>query len=201
MLFKVKTGIDIFELNPELLLIEEFSKLDNRQMTTVALYADYESPFKTKNDSEKRELAAKTAGYELEPDGKRLDKNGRNFIYGKTVTLERAVSKYREIQYDENKAILEAYDQQIQDIIALMTYDKSALLESNPKLAVEFAEKAAKLSQQLPLIKEAKIKIQQILNMSRDNAPDIKTNTALDLPEEDDNGDTLSTIDKVMSKQ
>lgn len=200
MLFKIKQGVDIFELNPELSTIDEFSKLDSRQMTTVALYADYESPFKTKPDQQRRELAAKTAGYEMEPDGKRLDKNGRNFVYGKTVSLERAIAKYREIQYDENKSILEAYDKLIQKAIFLMSYSpKDEDMEKNPKQVLEMAEKAAKLAKELPGIKEAKIKIQDMLKMSRDNAPEIKTNTALDLPEDD--GDTpLSTIDKLMSK-
>jgi NADH dehydrogenase/NADH:ubiquinone oxidoreductase subunit G len=200
MLFKIKQNADFFELNPSALEIKDIGERTSMQMVCVALYADYESPFRTKPDKERRELAAKTAGYPLEPDGKRLAKNGRDFVAGAVPSMERAIEKYREIQYDENKAILEAYDVQIQEIIALMTYDKSELLEKNPKLAMELAEKAAKLSKELPLIKEAKIKIQDMLKMSRDNAPEIKTNTALDLPEDD--GDTpLSTIDKIMSKQ
>lgn len=201
MLFKVKANCDFFELNPEASAIDEFVKCTSRQMDAVALYADYESPFKTKPDRDRRELAAKTAGYPLESDGKRLDKNGRSFVDGGVASMEKAIVKYRDIQYDENKSILEAYDKLIQKAIFLMTYTpKDTDLEKNPKLILDIAEKAAKLANALPSIKEAKMKIQDMLNMSRDNAPEIKTNTALDLPD-DDSGDTLSTIDKIMSKQ
>ena len=44
MLFKVIASKDIFELNPELKSIVEFERLTPRQMTYVALVADYKSP-------------------------------------------------------------------------------------------------------------------------------------------------------------
>jgi len=66
MLFKIKDGVDIFEMNDGLQAIPEFIKLSSMQMKTVALYADYDSPLRTKPDKEKRELAAKLGGYAME---------------------------------------------------------------------------------------------------------------------------------------
>ncbi len=197
MLFKIIAGKDIFDLNPGLKAFEEFNVIDNQQMTAVALFADYDSPLRTKPEKERRELAAKIAGYPME--GKRLNKNGRTFVAGETPRLEKAIEKYREIQFDEQKALLEAYDQQIQGIIKLMTMDKMEAAKDNPKLAMDLEEKAAKLSTQLPDIKEAKKKIQDLMNIDRENKPEIDTYTSSDLPIDGDND--LSTIDKFMQNK
>ena len=195
MLFKIVAGKDIFELNPELKLIPEFADLLPMQMTTVALFADYESPFRTKPERERREIAAKAGGYPLESDGKRLNKNAREFVDGKRVTLEAAIEKYREIQYDETRAILGAYDKQIQEILELMVMDKKDLFEKDPKLAMDLAEKAGKLSKLLPEIKESKKKIQELMNM-KDNEPELGNHVIVsDLPEDNQGLSLVDSID------
>ncbi len=197
MLFKIIHGKDIFELNPDLKLIPEFADLLPMQMTTVALFADYESPFRTKPEKERREIAAKAGGYPLETDGKRLNKNGREFVDGKRTTLERAIEKYKEIQYDETRAILGAYDKQIQEILELMTMDKTELFEKDPKLAMDLAEKAGKLSKLLPEIKESKKKIQELMN-AKDNAPELGNYVTADSLPESEEG--LSMVDQMASE-
>jgi len=184
MLFKIIAGKDIFELNEGLKAIDEFANLLPMQMKAVALYADYDSPLRSLPDRERREQAAKLGGYPLESDGKRLNKNAREFVDGKKPTLEAAIAKYNEIQYDETKAILSAYDKQIQEILELMVLDKKEKFEKDPKLAMDLAEKAGKLSKLLPEIKESKKKIQDMMNI-KDNKPEIVGFvTPEDVPEE-----------------
>lgn len=196
MLVKIKDGVDIFELNPGLQAIPSFTKISSMQMKTVSLYADYDSPLRTKPDKEKRELAAKLGGYAMESDNKRLGVNGRNFVSGETKSMEEAIIAYREMQYDETQDMLDAYDQQIQETIHLMKMDKLEASKNDHKLAFELAEKAAKLSVKLPEIKEAKKKIQDLMNL-KDNSPELNNYVSSEILTEE-NG-ILSTIDQVMA--
>jgi len=125
-----------------------------------------------------------------------LGVNGRNFVSGETKSMEEAIVAYREMQYDETQDMLDAYDQQIKETIHLMKMDKMDAAKNDHKLAFELAEKAAKLSVKLPEIKEAKKKIQDLMNL-KDNSPELNNYISSEsLPEE--NG-VLSTIDQVMA--
>lgn len=197
MLTKIVHGKDVFELNDWLKAFPEFMNLLPMQMTAVALFADYDSPLRTKPDKERRELAAKIGGYPLEADGKRLNKNAREFVDGKRVTLEAAIEKYKEIQYDETKDILEAYNKQIQEIIALMIMDKTELVKDDPKLAMDLAEKAGKLSKLLPEIKESKNKIQELMNV-KEQPPELGVYVTADSLPESQEG--LSMVDQMASE-
>jgi len=196
MLFKVIEGKDIFELNEELRAIKEFD-LTSMQMTFVALYSDYESPIRTLPDKARREQACKIAGYPMEGD--RLARNARDIVAGTVKSIEAGIEKYKELQYDENKALLDAYNQQIQEIMELMTMDKTKLAKDDPKLAMDLSEKATKLSVRLPEIKKAKKKLQELINAGN-NEPELKSYiTPESLPQEDNQ--QLSMIDQVMAKK
>jgi|GEM_PF-5231910 len=196
MLFKVIEGKDIFELNEELRAIKEFD-LTSMQMTFVALYSDYESPIRTLPDKARREQACKIAGYPMEGD--RLARNARDIVAGTVKSIEAGIEKYKELQYDENKALLDAYNQQIQEIMELMTMDKTKLAKDDPKLAMDLSEKATKLSVRLPEIKKAKRELQELINAGN-NEPELKSYiTPESLPQEDNQ--QLSMIDQVMAKK
>lgn len=188
MLFKLKQGEDIKELNPGIDAIPEFAVLTSKQMTAVALIADYDSPLRKLTPKAKRERAALLAGYPLE-DGKRLDKNGRDIILGKVESIEKAIIAYQELEPDEDKESIRGYDNMIQMINDIMNSDKKDDLDQ-----------AVKLSKQLPEIKEARKAIQEKIN-SRDYKPEIETYTSADLDEDDEDNEDLSTIDKVMQKR
>src|SRR5690606_28613191 len=119
MLFSVHSDLatgekDFFELNPGAKAIEEFNKCSSRQMFFVCLVADrdYDSPLRTLPERTRREKAVVIAGYPRE--GNRPDKNARNLINGKVESVEAAITKYYEIQFDEDKAMLHAINAQIQ---------------------------------------------------------------------------------------
>jgi hypothetical protein len=132
MIFKVHSNMadpdkmNFFRENPGAEAISEFLALSPKQMFAVCLIADrdYDSPLRTLSDKERRTKAVKIAGYPMETDGKRPDKNARNIIEGKVESMEIAIAKYIEIQYDEDAAVLAAMNNQIREAIDIMNLDK-----------------------------------------------------------------------------
>jgi 5'-3' exonuclease len=214
MLFKIKHDVDIFELNPELRAIPEFDGVNSRQMQVVALVADYESPFRTLPEKVRREKACETAGYRLEANG-RLDRNGRAVIYGEVQSIERAIKKYREIQYDHRKAMFEAIDAQIHEAIAMMTMDKMAASKVkkvtkakdgststeeyvDAEKAMKLAEGAMKLGTRLKELTETKETL--LGQIQKDETfVDITTYTSADIGGE--GADGMSVLDQFMEKR
>ena len=143
------------------------------QMTVVCLVADHGSPLRTLPDRERREKACEIAGYKFEEGTGRLAKNARDIVYGKIKVVEVAIAKYREIQYDETRDMLEAIDAQIQEAISMMKMDKfeactvkkTRILGNGDQTveeyvdniqAVKLAESAMKLGGRLSELKEQK---------------------------------------------
>jgi len=116
MLFKVIASKDIFELSPELKSIVEFERLTPRQMTYVALVADYKSPFRKLPIEDKKLRAAATAGYQYEKDGKKPDKNMRSVMDDKVQNINAAIKKYNELQHDEDYETLMGVNKLIEDV-------------------------------------------------------------------------------------
>ncbi len=205
MLFKLSTDKSPFVLNDGLKAIREFVCLTDRQFTAVALVADYQSPLRKLPEKQKREQAAIIAGWPME--GKRLDKNGRNFVDGQVKSMEKAIQKYREIDYDEDKEALEKITKQIQENnkaidenkeLAAVKKEKNGETYVDKKLQYELIDKANKFSRELPDLYEAKKKLQDVLNL-REEA-NITTFTSVDLEgEETDEG--LSALDQFMMKK
>jgi len=215
MLFKVSHNQDIFELNPELRAIEEFDKLTARQMQAVALIADYNSPFRSLPEKDRRAKACEHAGYKTEQT-QRLDRNGRAVVAGEVKTIERAIKKYREIQYDERKAMLEAIDAQIQEALSLMTMDKREACKVKKTIsrkdgsstteeyidsveAMKLAEAAVKLGSRLKELKETKDML-MVEIAKNETKVDTITYTSADIdPNETDT--QKSVLDLFMEKQ
>jgi len=118
MLFTVKPNKSIFDVNPELNSIREFAVLNSKQMTYVAFASDYQSPFRQLPLKQRKEKAILQAGYRVDSDGKRPDKNARDIIAGKNPKINAAIRKYMDIQYDEDHENINAYDTQLGEIRA-----------------------------------------------------------------------------------
>jgi len=227
MLFKINEslkdaeGREFFDLNPGAEAIPEFNSRSSRQMFFVCLVADRapDSPLRTLPEPQRRLKAAELVGFPTE-DGKRLDKNGRNVVNGKVPTVETAIAKYRELQYDPDKAELDAIDAQIQEAITMMTADKMSLcsreiVKSNDKTkettkttyvdaeaAFKLAETAMKLGARLVELKKAKNDLMALIPKSEPIMADIITYSAHDLdPEEMSSDGAVSTIDAFMAKK
>lgn len=232
MLFVVHSDIaagkkDFFEMNPGALAIPEFSVLSSNQMFAVTLIADrdFDSPLRTLSEKDRREKAVLIAGYKREADGKRPDKNARNIIDGKVASVEEALKKYYEIQYDEEKAMLSSLNAQIKEAIHLMQMDKreackvvktkyNKVQKETTKeeyvdmaMVVKLTSDAMKIGIPLQELKKTRDSLQRELEKSSpiDN---LMTGTVSDIISSDeeefgdsDNDNGLTTLDKYMQKQ
>lgn len=193
MQYRVRDDTDTFELNPELSTIEEFRKLSDRQMKLVIFYADLKSPLRGLPDRPRREQCWKIVKGPME--GTRLDKNGRSWADGKVESVETAIAKYKELQWDEDRDTLETLKAQIDEIKGFLKSDKKAAKNYSKEL-----ETASKLGEKLAGLVKAKKELEDLLQI-KDPPIEITTYTAADLPEAVDGSSELSTIDQVMAKQ
>lgn len=149
------TEAPVFEDNPELKAIPEFTNLTERQMKYVMLVDFHGSPLRLMKPEERKFRAALIAGYKLEKDGKRLDVNGRNLIEGKVATIELARRILNEIQHDSERELMEALNTQIEEMVYFF---------KKPNKSMQELDKAVTLMTKLPTILETKKKILEILN-------------------------------------
>jgi hypothetical protein len=155
MLFKISKK-PLIEENPELKAIPEFADLSDRQLRYIFLVYDYKTPLRQMPLEKRKEEAAKTVGYKYEADGKRLDRNARNLIAGKVVSVENAIIKFLNIQRDEDRESLMAIDSQITQI--------KDFIKKPGKEAGEL-EKSVKLAKELPALYEVRNQLKAILNL------------------------------------
>ncbi len=222
MLYKINSEQDIFELNPGLRAIKEYNALTPRQMLFVCLVSDvdFDNPLRSLPEMERREKAAKVAGYPTDTDGKRLDKNGRNLVHGKVESVEAAIAEYRNLQFDEDKANLQAIENQIEEIRWMMNLKKedAAKITKTKKnketkeeetttyvdydLAFNLAEKSAKLGASLAKLVETKKELKAKVQAKEPIKFEVSTYTAGDIAQqyqEEETDSSLSTIDQFMA--
>lgn len=225
MLFRIHSDIatgdkDFFDMNEGARGIERFNMLSSRQMFFVCLVADvdYDSPLRSLPERIRREKAVVIAGYPLEDD-KRPDKNGRNLINGKVPNVELAIANYREIQYDEDKAMLYAVDAQIKNALDLISRNKEeacTIEKTNEKskvttkyvdmtMVARLTVESMKVASNLPALRKTKA---ELLEKIKSTSPisEITTYTAQDLQDNTDedfdpDDESSSTLDKFMLKQ
>jgi hypothetical protein len=201
MLYKIHWQRDVFEDNPGLLAVEEFTKLEDKQMKYIILVCDpsHDNPVRTLPEKQKKEKAIILAGYPLE-DGKRPNKNARSIIAGEKPTIEVAIAKFRELHYDEKQDTLETTK-------ALIERNKSFIKEvnvgkTNDKDAGKNLVMANKFQKELPELIEAYQKIESLLNVQINQKPDLGPQGVgmeiVNNAEETTNSE-LSLIDQVMS--
>jgi hypothetical protein len=211
MLYKIRDGVSVFDDNPELLAIPEFTKLlstthlvedgaRDRRMRYVILVADRRSPLRSLPEKARKEKAAQISGYGME--GNRLDKNARNLVSGAVEAVEQAISKYRELQYDENQDKLDSTNKLIRTNLTFIdSVNNRTEEQKKDKQYGKDLELANKLSKQLPELEEAKQKLEQLLQITTEQKPEITTYTSLDLEgEETTSEENLSLIDQINNK-
>jgi len=205
MLFKLIHDKDIHELNPGARAIKELTDLTSSQFFFVCLVADtdYDNPLRTLPDKIKREKAARIAGYlGTEADG-RPDRNVRNLINGKVDNVEKAINWYREHQFDEDKAALAAINRQITEAREMMEMDKMKMANKDPELAFKLTEKAMKFGAGINALYVVRKDLEQRIKSKEPIQMNITTNTSADLvgvPDTDEEGEEMSTIDRVNAK-
>ncbi len=223
MQYKVHSSLatdedDFFDMNPGARAIKEFNDCTSRQMFFVCLVADtaWDSPLRSLPEPERRKQATQVAGWGMEDD--RPDKNARNLIAGKVLSVEEAIKAYRKNQYDEDKAMWEATDAQIKEIITMMSRDKQEACKIvktkyNDKtketvtteyvdqvMASKLALEATKLGVQLPVLKEARQKLAENVRVSVP-IDDVLLHTGDDLDGDGVGDAEMSLLDIHMAKK
>ena len=216
MLYKIRDGVSVFDDNPELFAIPEFSALYNRtnlpvedrdrRMRFVMLVADRRSPLRTLPDRQRREKAALICGWTME--GTRLDRNAREIVYGKVEPIELAIAKYKELQFDEHQDTLDTVNAQIHEIKEYLKSNKKIpLTKKNGEIVVDKKGKevwttdprilkiATELGTKLPELVEAKQKLEALLQITSENKVEISTYTSSDLVDAPES-ENLSLIDQ-----
>lgn len=212
MLFKVRQGVDVFEDNPGLTAVEQYAKLTDQQMKAVILICDpsKDNPIRSLSGRARRERAAIIAGYKMEPDGKRLDKNGRNVVYGQVPSIEHAIEEFKKNHYDEKQHSIDALKQQIAELREFLVSDKRVPLTDKKGLVLNSQGKeiyitdlkALKMAVELgPKIADLEEALDKLESLTRAEEPKFEgvTGTAADLGddfEENSQGEG-STLDKV----
>jgi len=172
MNFKLRLDHDVFEDNPELRTIPEFSHkmFTDRMMKYVMLMEWHLSPLRLLRYEDRKYKAALLAGYKLEKDGSAPDVNMRNVMNGKVNSIEAALRVMREIQFDEDKDIDEAYNSQIREIVDYFKKPDKTIFE---------LEKATKLMEKLPSLLENRKKVREILNFRLQDSIEAVENTTI----------------------
>lgn len=158
--FKLRLDHNVFEDNPEFKIIPEFANLTDRQMKYVMLVEWHGTPLRRMKKDDRKYKAALMAGYKLEKDGSRPDMNMRNLLAGKVATIEAALREMKSLQHDSEQEIMEAFDTQIDEIIAFFKKPNKTIIE---------LEKATKMMSILPTILQQRKAILEILNFRDEN--------------------------------
>lgn len=155
MIYKLIQGKDPFELNPGLRVIPEFDTLSPHQMFFVCLVADpsHDNPLRSLIGRPKRDQAAKIAGYKMESDGKRLDKNGRMAAMGQIKSIETAIEKFKELHHNPKQKSIDVIRKQIGEIRDFLESDKEGDVKKL-KAAMEFGVKLPDLETALEKLQD-----------------------------------------------
>lgn len=178
MLFKV-TNNDVFEDNPSLNSVPEFSGKSERMLKYIFLTYDFDSPYRKIPIELRKEKCVILAGYKYESDGKRLDKNARDIVNGNNPTVNALIKVFMVLQGDLEKETLAAYDAQI--------HEWKELFHKKNKTDKE-REHVLKVMDKLPTFMA---KRKELLEMLGERAKE-------EIPEE--LGRQVSTIDEVNSE-
>lgn len=161
MVFKVERDKDFFQSNPSASAFEWFPKCSSREAKWVCLVFDYSTPLRNMPMEQRKEVAAKMAGFLIEKETGRLDKNARNVITGRVEKVNKAVEELMEIQYDEEQEMLIAYKEQISQALEI--------LKKKNKSEKEWGI-CDKLNKSLPGLMKAKQELENTLGFREDRS-------------------------------
>ncbi len=198
MYYRIVAGEDIFNLNPGLRAVPVFKDMTDMQMKFVCFVCDpsFDNPVRTLIGRVRRERSAELAGYKLETSQRRLEKNGREVAAGHIPSVENAIAEFKRLHYDEKTDTYETLTNQIGEIQDFM---KSRKAGDAKKL-----KQALELGVKLPLLVEAKQKIEQLLSVETTIKPVLSGEVKVDIPavvEEEVGGEPQSILDRYHNKR
>lgn len=195
MYYKLIADQDVFELNPGLRAVAGFKDLTDMQMKYICLMCDpsHDNPIRTLQGKAKREKAVLLAGYRLETDGKRIARNGRDIVDGRVKSIEEGIQIFKSLHYDEKVDTYEALAVQIGEIRDFLKAKK----DNDPRKL----RQAISLGVELPGLVEAKLKIEQLLNVTTSFKPQLESAFTIDIAtteEIEESSEPQSILDQYM---
>jgi hypothetical protein len=117
MMYKIKPNEDVVVTNPELASIPEFADLADKKLRYVIFLTDYQSPLRNFPEPEKKRLAAIQAGFApQDTHQKTLQPKVREMINGSHEDVNKAIAKYKELQYNEDRELMKTLQKQMNNI-------------------------------------------------------------------------------------
>ena len=157
MLFKVSKK-DFFIDNKEAGVIPAFESIGSTGMKYISLVYDYESPLRMLQLDERKRRALEYAGFKPTPKG-RPSKIEKELVERKEGNASTAIRLYLELQFDADKDLLQAYNEQIEEFKDLMR---------NREKSDKQLDQALKISKELPNLLKIRDEIKEILNVRAD---------------------------------
>jgi hypothetical protein len=164
MEFKISEN-DFFEDNPQAGLIPIFKEVGSKGMKYIALVYSYDTILKRLPLEKKKSKAIKMAGYEPTPKG-RPSKEERDLVELRGI-IPNAIEAFTELQFDEDKEIMQAYEHKIQEDIAIVKKPNKTIAE------LKYA--ASILTKDLKEIKAAKEEMARQLKIRNESFKELET--------------------------
>lgn len=119
MLFKIEKDKTVFQSNPEIQNFECMAACSDKELKFIFWVYDYETPLR-KLPYDKRILkAGDLAGFSKDQAGYFIP-SARNTIAMKGDKMRNALREFNLLQFDQEKELIKAYDEEINQIIELI---------------------------------------------------------------------------------
>jgi hypothetical protein len=156
MLFKV-TKKPVREDNPELLAIQEFDPLTDRELKWVFLVYDFKTAYRQLSLPDRKEQACEQIGYKRESVS-RMDKSARNIM---SVDLQKkhlphiepAIIAFKKMQRDIDREALETYDINLEHFMEQMK--KPKITKEDWDLSIKITDKYQKFLAGRKIVKDS----------------------------------------------
>ena len=150
MLYKI-TEKPLEKENPELLVIPEFEKVQDKVLKWIFLVYDYEGPYRKLPIKQRRELAADKHLFS-ETKGRKFDKWVEEMLLGNVPEVNNAIAMFKELQYDDDRETLNAITLAIRDLRDML--GKPAKDFKDAKAKAELGKKIRELAEEKKMLEQ-----------------------------------------------
>lgn len=154
MIFRLSDK-EFFKDNPEAKSIKQFLDLGDQGMKYMCLVYGYNSPLRKMEMIDRKHKAVANCGFKPTPKG-RPSKLQTDLMEMRSSIVKKAYTEYMELQFDADRDLLSAYDEQINEFKCLMR---------NREKSDKQLDQALKIAEKLPKLLETRKQIQDILEV------------------------------------
>jgi hypothetical protein len=119
MVFKIEKDKTVFQSNPELQNFECLSLCSDKELKWLFWVYDYETPLRKMPHEKRIYKAADLVGLPKDKEG-RLIPSARDILALKSPKLRNALKEFNILQFDQEKELIVAFDEEINQIIEMI---------------------------------------------------------------------------------